>query len=147
MKTLIVPYDFSDCSDAAADQASVVANGLGATMVLLYVHHPENVRPEFQSGAVTYQEMETERKELEKVAARLKDRFSSLSVRVSVTQEVEGGTVATLLEESEREGADLIVMGTHGRTGLGHLVLGSVAEKIVREAKMPVMVTKAAHRL
>jgi nucleotide-binding universal stress UspA family protein len=58
---------------------------------------------------------------------------------VEVRQKVEIGSAATsILEEAEREGSDLIVMSTHGRTGLAHMLMGSVTEQVVRNASCPV---------
>ena len=56
---------------------------------------------------------------------------------------VEGGPEAVILEAARERSADLIVMGTHGRTGLAHVFLGSVAERVVREADCPVVTTRA----
>ena len=63
----------------------------------------------------------------------LNDNFAELLPLVEVRQKVEIGSPATnILEEAEREGSDLIVMSTHGRTGLAHMLMGSVTEQVVR---------------
>ena len=69
----------------------------------------------------------------------LNDHFAELLPLVEVRQKVEIGSPATnILDEAEREGSDLIVMSTHGRTGLAHMLMGSVTEQVVRNAACPV---------
>ncbi len=99
--------------------------------------------PEEQStGAHNFELMEGDRKILEAEVARIKDAYPDLNLTV----EVKFGTpVETIVERADAESVDMIVMGTHARRGFSHLVLGSVAEKVVQLAEQPVVVVKAPH--
>jgi nucleotide-binding universal stress UspA family protein len=73
------------------------------------------------------------------VAGFLNENFAELLPLVEVRQKVAMGSPAeNILDEAEREGSDLIVMSTHGRTGLAHVLMGSVTEQVVRNAACPV---------
>jgi nucleotide-binding universal stress UspA family protein len=87
--------------------------------------------------------MREEEKKLSVVADKLKASRPSLTVECKVEQALEK-PVDSILDVARRTEADLIAMGTHGRTGLLHLALGSVAEAVIRRATCPVLVTKAA---
>ena len=140
MKTLLVPHDFSACSSAAADQAAVLAMGLGAQLELLHIRNYEMVPEEQANGEYNFQLQESDRHILEGEVSRLKEAHPGLDLNVEV---VFGTPVEQIIERAETEGIDMIVMGTHGRRGITHLVLGSVAEKVVQLAKQPVVVVKA----
>ena len=139
MKTILVPHDFSDMGKAAAEEAAKIGSPFGAKLMLLHMHGLEAVLNEQATGDITYREIEEDRKFLEDVAEDLNARYG-----VDVETKVDLGVPAEgILNAAERVGAELIVMGTHGRQGFSHLVLGSVAEKVVRKAKCSVLVTKA----
>ena len=138
-ETLLVPHDFSGDADAALDAAVELAMRLGASLHLLHVYQqpvdvlspygvavPPNVGPELRSAAL---------RRLEQLAARI----SGLQVESHVA---EGPPALAIAEQARELGADLVVMGTHGRTGLRHLLLGSVAERTMRAAHCPVLTVK-----
>lgn len=139
MKTILVPHDFSDMGKAAAEEAAKIGSSFGAKLTLLHMHGLEAVLNEQATGDITFRELDGDRKLLDDVAEDLKSRFG-----VEVETKVELGVPADgIVDAADRLGAELIVMGTHGRQGLSHLVLGSVAEKVVRRAKCSVLVAKA----
>lgn len=140
MKTLMVPHDFSSCSVAALNQAALLSSGLGARLVLLHVRHYEMVPEEQATGEHNFQLMESDRKILDNEVDRIKEAYPGLDLAVEV---VFGTPVETIIERANAESVDMIVMGTHARRGLSHLVLGSVAEKVVQLAEQPVVVVKA----
>jgi len=82
---------------------------------------------------------EDARRALERLA--VENHLPSYEIRV-----VTGDPAASIIETAREDGADLIVMATHGRTGLSHLILGSVAERVIRESTTPVMTVRTPHR-
>jgi universal stress protein A len=147
-KTILVPHDLSPCADHAAALAQEVARAHGARLVVLYVADlPMGLDPDAlvvpREGAapVRARDLATGGAEaqLEVLAARL--AADGVAVTTSL---VLGDVVDEILAAAHRERADLIVMGTHGRTGLSHLVVGSVTEKVVRQAPVPVLTRRGA---
>ena len=139
MTTFLVAHDFSACSKVALEHAVALARQSHGRLILLHVHPPEVVPPGQQTGGHTYRSVRIDEKTLEELAEGL--RADGVEVE---TDTVVGEPAARILEEAERRGVDMIVTGTHGRRGLSHLILGSVAERVVRESRVPVLVAKAA---
>jgi universal stress protein A len=140
LKRILVPIDFSDCSKKALAYALPLAKEHQAALTLLYVVPPAYSAGEY--GGVDYAQLEAGMKDGgEKELAKL------------VVDEVRGQVAADTLtcvgspsreivEVARRLPADLIVISTHGRTGLKHVLLGSVAENVVRRAPCPVFVVR-----
>jgi universal stress protein A len=141
-ETWIVAHDFSPCSDAAAHEAARLLAPLKGTMRLYHVHQPVQVEPHLAWGEETYALEKNVRQRLENLAAALKAKHPGVDVTCDVGSS--GEPAKGILREAERVGVDHIVVGTHSRTGVAHLMLGSVAERVVREAKVPVLVVKGA---
>ena len=146
-KTILVPHDFSASANHAAALARDEAKHHNARVVLLHVVElPHQVTPDTvivpdATGApITVRDyaVSSADEHLADLVARLaKDGLAATSaVRVGVP-------VDEILRFADAEKADLIVIGTHGRTGLAHLLLGSVAERVVRGAKVPVLTVRA----
>jgi nucleotide-binding universal stress UspA family protein len=140
---ILVPTDFSEYADYALNYAIELAKTLQARLTVLYVYY----LPSFALGEVspailddTLAAMETKaRQQTQKALARvLKAGLQGDSVIV------EGPPFQAIIDTTKDKGADLIVMGTHGRTGLSHVLMGSVAERVVRMAPCPVLVTREA---
>jgi universal stress protein A len=137
-KTILVATDFSRTSEHALEYAQGLAKSFGGTLHLLHVV-PDPVLASAWSEAYAY--------DLTALGERLRvEAVQQLAARaesirdVSVTTEAIIGVPATLISVTAAErGVDLIVMGTHGRSGLSHLFLGSVAERVVRTAPCPVL--------
>lgn len=144
-RTLLVPYDFSAHARAALFTATDLARRLAADLHLVHVVHVPSVAYAHYAGAtapppVQIDEVRESALEALRGVAR---GVEGLSGKVEA-HVVAGGTVdAALCEASEQLGADLIVMGTHGRTGLAHVFLGSVAERTLRRAPCPVLGVRA----
>ena len=138
IRTILHPTDFSANSDHAFRLACSLARAHGARVQVLHVaRHPvispaEDASP---AGAVRYQEELTEK--LHKMQAE--------GEKVPVEHQLlfVGDPAAEILRVAQAVKADLIVLGTHGRTGLGRLLMGSVAEQVVRRAPCPVVTVKA----
>lgn len=143
---ILVPTDFSQASELAVDAAAVLARQLGVKLTLVHVHDPGALRP---SAAIGWSKSVEDGAEAE-IERTIESGFEKL-----VDERLEGVEVAdtVLLHDSsaahaicsyaEKVGADLIVIGTHGRTGLKHLLIGSVAERVVRHAACPVLTLRS----
>ncbi len=141
-KTILVPTDFGEASQSAIDYAVGLAKTLGATVVLLHAYEIPVVG--FPDGAMVVtadlgeRMLEGAQSGLDKELARISAR--GVTVRSMVKQ---GDAWRSILDAAEEVGADLIVMGTHGRKGLPRVLIGSVAEKVVRTATIPVLTVHA----
>jgi len=135
---IVVPTDFSSCADAAWDIALRAARGFGAEVIL--VHVVVDI-PRFAEGATGTDLRDTldgarrwaERELEQRVLAA---RASGLSARGLVRT---GEPGREILDVAAGEGADLVVIGTHGRGGLERALLGSVADGVIRQAPCPVL--------
>jgi nucleotide-binding universal stress UspA family protein len=140
--SILVPVDFSGCSSAAVDTALDLARLTGARLTLVNAYGvPVTWLPDGGAYVPTRPELaELERTalgELEPVRRRLAEAGVAVEARA-----VEGPPAETIVQAAREAGADLIVMGTHGRTGLKHLLLGSVAERVLRTAACPVLTVR-----
>jgi len=144
---ILVPTDFSEPSDAALEYARALADKFGATLHLLHVIEPGYATGTFSNEAYIAVEAPGSYEMLVKEAqAKFAYRvFPSDRARHGATTEVMTGmSAATIVEFARDQHIDLIVMGTHGRTGLAHLLMGSVAEHVVRTASCPVLTVRQA---
>lgn len=143
-RKVLCPIDFSDHSLAALDVALKVAQQNDAKLYLL------NVAP-VAAGAAGFQPVPMdpypylEKDRQEQLVKLGRGRIPAV-VRYE-TLVVSGDPAEQVLSTARTLEADLIVMGTHGRKGLGHLVLGSVAERVVRESPIPVMTAHLKERV
>ncbi len=136
IRTVLHPTDFSESSEAAFQFACALARDHGARVVVLHVGPP----PVTGSEAVDYRRPGGEADDL---LARLREiRPADRDVPVDYRLEV-GDPADTVLRVAAEERADLIVIGTHGRSGLRRAVLGSVAEAVCRKAACPVATVRA----
>lgn len=140
-KRICCAVDFSEPSWIAMEQAADLAGGLRAGLTLVHVLVPAVTAPTDVLVAVpAVEEAETRRAEetLEVWRSDAETR-AGVPVRARVLSGDPAGALARFVEE---EGCDLLVVGTHGRTGLSRLVLGSVAERVLRRAPAPVLVVR-----
>lgn len=140
IRKILVPIDFSDCSLDALEYALQAAKQFGAAITILHIMEPASYSLDFSlihAGDA--------RAQRERVEARMKD-LTALLRREGLTADhvLRGGLPAdSVLDWSREEAYDLIVMGTHGRRGVSHLVSGSVAEAVLRRASCPVLTVKS----
>jgi len=140
---IVVPLDFSRASIKGLNYAVKLARGFGATLTLLHVVRRESyVTPE---GVVVYAEPELTQRA--RVAAKERMRalvgitdFDGLEFKTAIRV---GFPEEEICNYAQKNSMELIVTATHGRTGLRHALLGSVAEHIVRYAKGPLLVVPA----
>jgi len=144
LRRILVPIDFSDCSRKALQYALPLAKQQAATLTLLYVVPPAYGAGEF--GDIDYAQLEAGMKAGgEKALARL----ALEEVREPATAETlvrVGSPTREIVETARSLPADLIVLSTHGYTGLKHVLLGSVAEHVVQRAPCPVLVVREQER-
>lgn len=139
---ILVPFDFSEPSARALDFAKVMAERFGGTLDVMYVvPNPYLTDPTGVSGPLPPDFLDN----------LVADAHSGLQKSLSAAdrERFKAGTIvkvgdarSEILAYAETEHTDLIVMGTHGRGGMAHLVLGSVAERIVRAAPCPVLTVR-----
>ena len=140
---ILVPTDFSEYADYALDYAIELAKTLQARLTVLYVFHISSLALGEGPPTVlddTLKAMETNAQQRLGMAL---DRVQQAGIQAESVI-IEGTPFQTIIETAESRNVDLIVMGTHGRTGLKHVLIGSVAEKVVRVALCPVLVTRGA---
>ena len=145
IKSILVPIDFSACSKGAFESAVAWGKHFGATVHVLHAYHiPPVVLPD--GGFAISQELSA------KIAAA-----SQTALRAYLAQVASAGVTlkahvhqtepaASILEVASEVDADLIVMGTHGRSGMSRALLGSVAEKILRSSPVPVLIVPGLHK-
>ena len=142
-KRILVPVDFSETSKRALSYAQGFANQFGASLTLVHVvepfwyPHDWDYVPGLEGKLGTDARKSEARKELSAVAKDV------VQPTVPVTPHVRSGTPWNEIVIAAKEhSADLIIIGTHGRTGLKHVVMGSTAERVVRHAGCPVLVVR-----
>ncbi len=140
MKTLLVAVDFSDVAGSVVAAAAALAQKLAARVVLIHVAAPEPSFVTYEPGPQHERDhrAKTLRKEHRDLQAMVED-LSKHGVPAEALL-VQGATVDKLLEEADRLAADMIVIGSHGHGALYHLLMGSVAEGVLRKTKRPVLI-------
>jgi nucleotide-binding universal stress UspA family protein len=142
-RKILVPIDFSPHSDEALRVAGSLAKAFDAPLTMLHVFSPP-VYPMPEGAFVTlpaaYAELiDATRTRLEEITAKFKKAHEGVKIDSTT---VEGVPFREIITFARKGGHDLIVMGTHGRTGLKHVFLGSVAEKVVRKASCAVLTVR-----
>ncbi|MFV0350534.1 MAG: universal stress protein [Halodesulfovibrio sp.] len=138
---ILVAVDFSDHSKYIADYAKLLATKLDAALVVVYAapslsqyvgfHVPPNSIESFVGEIVSGAEKSMD--------AYLAENFGGLQ---AIGKVVTGYAAEEILATAEQENADMIVMGTHGRKGIDRILFGSVAEKVVKGANIPVLTVR-----
>jgi len=139
---ILVPVDFSPCSDHAVETAVALALKLDARITLMHAYAvPVYPLPEGFVVAPADTTRELIASSQKGIDAQLA-RAQALGATKLETLLVEGAAVSEIHRVAAERGVDLIVMGTHGRSGLKHVLLGSVAEKVIRKAHCAVMTVR-----
>lgn len=142
---ILVPVDFSELSREALFHAGELAKRMGASVIALHVLDAMAEAPFFMEGSLPVARLERWdlRIEKEKEFAVLfeDERLRGVPVRSVFAM---GNPQDEIVEKAKRLGADLILMSTHGRSGISHLLMGSVAEQVVRKSPCPVLVLNPA---
>ena len=142
---LVVPTDFSETADRALGAGIEMARALSAKISLVHVYSPVLVLPPpidmISLPSVFPDAIRKMEEALETRAARVRDAGIACEVQL-----IEGNAHVEIVRHAEALGAELIVLGTHGRSGLAHAVLGSVAERVIHRATSPLLVVPDRRR-
>jgi nucleotide-binding universal stress UspA family protein len=141
LKKIIAAVDFSEASKQALRYAISVAREFKGTVILVNVAQPYPVLPELP--AVTPELNDVLLKEAKEALERWRAAVKDVPCRAVA---LVGGPATEVVALARKEDADLIIVGTHGRTGIAHAFLGSVAERIVRTAGCPTLVVREHER-
>lgn len=138
-KTILFPTDFSESSDQAFPYAFSLARQFDAHLIIMHViNEPVDLRG-FYVPHISFDKLE---EEIEEGARKMMEKFCRAHLRDYQKYEtliVPGIPYDEVIKKGAAAKADLIVMATHGRTGLDHMLFGSTAEKVVRKSPIPVM--------
>lgn len=150
MASILVPLDFSTCATHVVHQAQRLASAMGQQVDLLHVVQIPAAVPSDTMFVPADELLPRSARdhliaEASQRLAQVRGQLTAAGVDATVTI-VEGFVVDEIVRLAEERGSEMIVIGTHGRTGLGRLVLGSVAESVIRQAPCPVVATRFHHR-
>ncbi|WP_227353826.1 universal stress protein [Haladaptatus salinisoli] len=139
-RTVLFPTDGSEQTEAALETALDVASQYGATLHALYV---------VNTAGIATGDPDSRRRIVETFENRSDEAVEAVAEAAAqagvdcTTAVARGAPADEILDYAEDEGIDLVVMGTHGRTGLGRFLLGSVAERVARHSTTPVMLVRS----
>jgi len=144
IKTILFPTDFSQGARAAMDHAISLAKDYNAKLILLYVIQDISIAewyiPSTLSVTDLVEDMQrSARNEMEKWGTEVSAKVKDVDKMV-----VRGVPFVEIIKTAKDKNADLIVIGTHGRTGIDHMLFGSTAEKVVRKSPCPVLTVRIA---
>ena len=147
LNRILVPVDFSAHSNRAVNFATTLANKFGARVSLLHVVEDPFVTGAWQAEAFVPNIPELLNDLIKAAQAHLSELKKDLAAHGFVVQTaiIQGQPARAIVEQASNGKYDLIVMGTHGRTGLSHALLGSVAERVVQKAPCPVLTVREAN--
>jgi len=139
IKKILIPIDFSDYSKAALKYSVSFAKVFNAELILIYVVEPVIYPPDFSMGQVALPTVDLDlntraKEELDKLVKT--EINSTLKARTTVRT---GKPFVEIIECAKEEDIDLIIIATHGHSGVEHILFGSTAEKVVRKAPCPVL--------
>jgi nucleotide-binding universal stress UspA family protein len=145
IRKILVPTDFSDCSEAALEYGRRMADAFGGSLHLLHVVQDPYTQPwaaEAFPAPLGDLLVEWEAQARKRMVSSLHE-----GERASVTVATQiGSPFLEIVRYAQEQQIDLIVIGTHGRGPIGHMLLGSVAEKVVRKAPCPVLTVRHPQR-
>ena len=142
IRKVLCPVDFSEASEHALRYALAFAQAYDAELEILHVVEVPFL-PSYATAGVPDLSLPVER-----IQQRCTDRMDELTAKYAEWHAKTSGRVIVgapfleIIREAKKEHCDLIVMGTHGRSGLQHMLIGSVAEKVVRKSPCPVLTVK-----
>ncbi len=139
IKKVLVPIDFSDYSKSALRYAVNFAKSFNAEIILIYVVEPIIYPPDFSMGQIAMPTINTDwdnraKEELDKLAKNEITNNGKVKTIIKT-----GKPFAEIIETAKEEDIDLIIISTHGHSGVEYILFGSTAEKVVRKAPCPVL--------
>ena len=135
---ILVPTDFSTLGQTALEMATSLARDRGATLLIVHVEQPPMA---YGGGEFYYGIEDPNREELQQMLSQVTPTDAAVSYEHRL---LVGSPADAILHIAEKENVEMIVMPTHGRRGVLRLLMGSVAEEVVRKAKCPVLTVKPA---
>lgn len=143
IKTILFPTDFSNGARAAMDHAVSLARDYQAKLILLYVIQDISIAEWYIPSSLSVADLV---EDMQKSAWQEMEKWGA---EVSEVKDVEkvvvrGVPFVEIIKTAREKKADLIIIGTHGRTGIDHMLFGSTAEKVVRKAPCPVLTVRMA---
>jgi len=142
ISTVLTAIDFSDSSDNAFQMALSLAKSFSARLIVLHViNEPVDLRG-FYVPHISFEKLEGE---IEEGAQKMMESFCRNNLAGFESYDsliVAGLPYEQIIKMAEEKSADMIVLGTHGRTGLDHVLFGSTAEKVVRKSNVPVLTVR-----
>jgi nucleotide-binding universal stress UspA family protein len=142
IKNILVATDFSIASEAALKCASEIAHDRGATLYIVHVGCFPSPRFDASAFGGAPCDSSGSARDWQEARHRLSDIEPTIPDIRFEHRYLEGGAADEIVDFARRQRVDLIVIGTHGRTGFNHLRLGSIAEAVVRRADCPVLTVK-----
>ena len=149
LKRFLVTTDYSDCSRGALDAAVALAAAFGGSIDLVHVWSAPYFGPGYGYDGAAIIDPAEHQSLFDLIRKRAEEDMATFVAAVPVpsgvtlTSHVESGEPARkILDIAERDKPDLLVIGTHGRTGVKHAVMGSVAERVARQAPCPVLIVR-----
>jgi nucleotide-binding universal stress UspA family protein len=146
IKTILFPTDFSNGARAAMDHAISLAKDYEAKLILLYVIQDISIAEWYIPSTLSVGDLV---EDMQKSAWQEMDKwFAEVSKQVKDVEKlvVRGVPFVEIIQTAKERSVDLIVIGTHGRTGIDHMLFGSTAEKVVRKSACPVLTVRIAGR-
>jgi len=138
-RKILVPIDFSDFSKSALKYAVTFAQHYHSKLILIYVMEPVIYPPDFSMGQIT---LPTVNFDMDKRAKEELDKLAEVEIGSLVQVQTvikTGKPFVEIIESAKEEDADLIIISTHGHSGVEHILFGSTADKVVRKAPCPVL--------
>ena len=143
IKKVLAPIDFSDYSKNALKYAVNFVKAFNAELILIYVVEPVIYPPDFSMGQIAMPSVDVE------MDKRAEEELDNLAQK-EIPPEIKASTIVKtgkpfieILETASEEDIDLIIIATHGHTGIEHILFGSTAEKVVRKSPCPVLTLRA----
>jgi len=136
---ILAPVDFSTGSEASVEYAAALAQALQARVTLLHVYPMPDLMSGIVPGADNAADAERDRTFAQEWLDKLRvETQKNRGIEIDSVL-VHGSAAREIISFSSSGGFDMVVMGTHGRTGLRHVLMGSVAEQVVRRARCPIL--------
>ncbi len=143
---ILVPVDFSEYTDEIMEYALEVAKRFGSSLHLIHVIPTMDYFTPYESF-IALENVEAAQKAIEAEVKKQLEATAGSITGIAVTKAMRtGAAFVEITEYAESEGIDLIVMGTHGKGGIEHLLLGSVAGRVIRRAPCPVLTIRPAKK-